>query len=566
MNRLRKISTKILLITIIGLIAGCSGAKKVVEQTENPNRDEALQHFLQGSVLDQKGEYAQAVLEYQDALRLMQDAAICHAIAKDYAILGKLDLAIQNGKDAVRLNPDNRTYRQTLAEIYLNAADVANSTKEYEELVKIDPQYRDGWQSLAHVQQLVNPEKALETYRQVVERFGPDEDAYYQIAHIYAALKKPDQAIVALRGLLEMDPGNFEVQKAIGDMYLQQDSVEAALTIYKQLTELHPQQLELLGALAHAYLAAHDYEKAAQQFDVVLKKDSVSADDQIRFGQMFLAFIEKDSAVLPYALKMFEKIQTAYPSDWRSYWFLGALYNLKQDDSTALAYFGKVTEMAKWNPDGWISTASIYYDRNRFDEAVKVLTEAQRFVQDEFRVYFLLGVSHQRLHQTIDAASTLEKAVQLNDKSVEALSALGMVYDEMKRYEDSDSTYERALRLDPKNHLLLNNFGYSLAERGIQLERALAMSKQAVALQPTNQSYLDTYGWIYYRLGDYKEAEIYIRRAIELGSQSAVINDHMGDIYFRLSEQENAIKFWQKALELDPENQKLKEKVQRGSL
>jgi tetratricopeptide (TPR) repeat protein len=566
MNQLRKIISKVLLATLILLIAGCSSSKKVVEQADNPKRDMALQHFLQGSVLDQKGEYAQAVLEYQDALRLMQDAAICHAIAKDYTILGKLDLAIQNGKDAVRLNPENRNYHQTLAEIYLNAADLASATKEYEELVQIDPQYRDGWQSLAHVQQLVNPEKALQTYQQVIDRFGPDEDAYYQMAHIYTAMKKPDKAIIALRGLLDLDPGNFEVQKAIGDMYLQQDSIETALSIYNELAELHPQQIEIRGALAHAYLAAHDYDKAAGQFDIVLKKDSVSADDQIRFGQMFLSFIEKDSAVFPYALKMFEKIQAAYPSDWRPYWFLGALYNLKQEDSTALTYFRKVTEMAKWNPDGWVSMASIYYDKNRFDEAVRVLTEAKRFVQDEFRVYFLLGISYQRLHQPIDAASVLEKAVQLNNKSVEALSALGMVYDEMKRFEDSDSTYERALRLDPKNHLLLNNFGYSLAERGLQLERALTMSKQAVTLQPTNQSYLDTYGWIYYRLGDYKEAEIYVHRAIELNSQSAVINEHMGDIYFRLSEKENAIKFWQKALEFDPENQSLKEKIQRRSL
>lgn len=566
MSQLKKIISAVVLTIIILTVGGCSGSKKIVEHADNPNRDLALQHFLQGSVLDQKGEYAQAVLEYQDALRLMQDAAICHAIAKDYAILGKLDLAIQNGKDAVRLNPENRNYRQTLAEIYLNAADLASSINEYKELVRIDPQYRDGWQSLAHVQQLVNLENALETYQQVIDRFGPDEDSYYQMAHIYTAMKKPGKAIIALRGLLDLDPGNVEVQKAIGDMYLQQDSVETALSIYKELAEMHPQQIEIRGALAHAYLAEHDYERAAEQLDIVLKKDSVSADDRIRFGQMFLSFIEKDSAVLPYALKMFENIRTAYPTDWRSYWFLGALYNLKQDDSTALTFFRKVTEMARWNPDGWVSMASIYYDKNRFEEAVQVLSEAKRFVQDEFRIYFLLGISYQRLHQPIDAASALEKAIQLNDKSVDALSALGLVYDEMKRFEDSDSTYERALRLDPKNHLLLNNFGYSLAERGLQLERALAMSKQAVALQPTNQSYLDTYGWIYYRLGDFKEAEMYVRRAIELGSQSAVINEHLGDIYFQLSEKENALKFWQKALELNPENQTLKEKVQRGSL
>ena len=40
--------------------------------------------------------------------------------------------------------------------------------------------------------------------------------------------------------------------------------------------------------------------------------------------------------------------------------------------------------------------------------------------------------------------------------------------------------YEEALKLDPENHLVLNNFAYSLAERDIQLERALEMSRKAV--------------------------------------------------------------------------------------
>ncbi|MDI6766848.1 MAG: tetratricopeptide repeat protein [Bacteroidota bacterium] len=553
---------RLLILSMIIFFVGCSSTKPTIP---DENRNAALEHFLQGSILDQKGDYAKAILEYQDALKYMKDPAIYYAIAKDYAILGKHDLAIQMGSEAVTLNPKNRIYQQTLAEIYLNALDLENAMKEYEKVIKLDPQHREGWHTLARLHMMRNPAKAIEIFKEIVDRFGPDEDAYYQMAQIYSSTGKYDKATEALRQMLLLDPGNFEIAKALGDIYLRQDSVDAAITIYNELTERRPENLELRAAIAHAYLIKQDYESATEQLEYVMKKDTLSADELIRFGQIFVSFIQKDSAVAPLAIHLFEKIKSNYPADWRPFWFLGAINNIMRNDSIALINYFKVIELAKWNADGWTGVASIYYDRNQFEDAINILNEGKKFISEEFRIYFLLGISYQRLHKPTDAASVLEKALQLNEKSIDAMSALGLVYDELKRFEDSDSIYERALQLDPRNHLLLNNYGYSLCERGLQLERAMKMSKEALAQQPENQSYLDTYGWIYYQLGDYKEAERWVRKAVELGSKSTVIHDHLGDIYFKLSEKSKALEYWQKALDLDPNNQSLKEKIQRGS-
>jgi tetratricopeptide (TPR) repeat protein len=550
----------------IGLIlTGCAGSQKSLETTPE-NRELSLQHFLEGSLHDQKGEYAQAILEYQEAIRYKQDAAIYQAIAKDYAILTKNDRAIEMALEAVKLAPNNKAYHETLAEVYVNAFDYENAGKEFSAIIKIDSSDRQGWSNLAHLTQMKNPGKALELYRQMIDRFGPDQDAYFQMARIYDAENKLDKAAEAVKGMLILDPGNFEMEKTLGDLYLRQDSIDAALRIYNDLVELHPEQLEIRAAIAHAYLVKQDYPHATQQFDIVLKKDTLSVEDQIRFGQVFVSFIQKDSLVAPYALTMFEKIRTNYPGDWRPYWFLGAINNILRKDSIALTDFKKVTELSRTNPDGWMGIATIYYDRNNFDDAIRVLTEAQQYLRDEFRVYFLLGLSYQRKQQLPEAATALEKAVQLNEKSVDAMSSLALVYDEMKRKQDSDTLYEHALQIDAHNHLVLNNYAYSLAERNQSLERALRMSKEALEQQPENQSYLDTYGWIYYQMGRYDEAEKYTQKAVELGSTSAVILEHLGDINYKLSRKEKALEYWKKALELDSSNEGLKGKIQRGSL
>ena len=156
------------------MLAGCSTAEKTAKQQPHApkvqNDDLALHHFLEGSVLDTKQEYAKAILEYQDALRYKEDPAAYHAIAKDYSILGKNELAMQMGREAVRLDPSNRTYHESLAQIYLNAFEIDGAIKEYEGVVRIDSSYAEGWIDLARLWQVKNPEKSLEYYKIFIDR------------------------------------------------------------------------------------------------------------------------------------------------------------------------------------------------------------------------------------------------------------------------------------------------------------------------------------------------------------------------------------------------------------
>jgi Tfp pilus assembly protein PilF len=163
-----------------------------------------------------------------------------------------------------------------------------------------------------------------------------------------------------------------------------------------------------------------------------------------------------------------------------------------------------------------------------------------------------------------EAARSLERARDLNPKDVPTISQLALVYEQMGRQELTDSLYEEALRLEPDNHLILNNYGYSLSERDIQIERALGMAQRAVEAQPDNASYLDTIGWIYYRLKDYPKAEEHILKAIQRGDVSPVVHEHLGDVYHAMGDSERAMEQWNIALRMEPGNAALKAKVERG--
>jgi tetratricopeptide (TPR) repeat protein len=126
--------------------------------------------------------------------------------------------------------------------------------------------------------------------------------------------------------------------------------------------------------------------------------------------------------------------------------------------------------------------------------------------------------------------------------------------------------YERSLELKPDDPLLSNNYAYSFATRNIQLERALKMVKISIAADSLNSSYLDTIGWVYFMLGNYSEAKLYLEKAIEVGGESSVMLDHLADTESKLGNKEEAIKLWKKSLELDPTKIEIQNKIDKGAI
>ena len=131
-------------------------------------------------------------------------------------------------------------------------------------------------------------------------------------------------------------------------------------------------------------------------------------------------------------------------------------------------------------------------------------------------------------------------------------------------WEKSDSIYNKAMTVDPNDLSILNNYAYSLSERGIRLEEALGMVKKSVEAEPENSSYLDTIGWVYFQLGDYEKAKEYIEKAIKYDEGNVTQFDHLGDVYLKLGDGDKAIELWNEALKLEPGNEKIKEKIEKG--
>jgi tetratricopeptide (TPR) repeat protein len=121
-----------------------------------------------------------------------------------------------------------------------------------------------------------------------------------------------------------------------------------------------------------------------------------------------------------------------------------------------------------------------------------------------------------------------------------------------------------ALRLDRDNHTALNNYAYYLSLRGEKLEEALDFARRAVSIQPENPSYLDTAGWVYFKLGNIVRAKEFIQRSIDAGAESADVFEHFGDVLEAEGNPGEAVNWWRKALETDPDRVYLQQKIEQA--
>lgn len=548
------------------VLAGCSAGERAAQETRTTKeRDRALRHFIDGSVFELNGDYARAVLEYQDALREERDPAILHALARSYSALGKHTIALAAGRDAVALDPDNLEYRTTLARAHLAALQIDSAAAQYEEITRRHPASVEAWYDLARLYQGRRPLKALEVYSSILERFGPEWDVLLQIAEIRSALGQHTEAAQALARMLDLDPGNRPLKQNLAQAYVRADSLDAALTLLRELRESDPSDLAVRADIAAIHLRRKDYPLAAEEFAPVLAGDSVAVDVKLRIGELYFQALERDSSLAGVTAGIFRRIRDAHPEDWRAYWFLGGIGALAKDDSLAEQNFRRVTELAGWNADAWVYLSSVFLERNDYAEVVTVLESALRAAPDDFRVNFFLGVAYARLGRTADALHVLERARTINPSDVNAIIQLALVHEGLGNTAETDRLYEEALTVEPDNHLVQNNYSYSLAERDIRLDRAYALARQAVEAQPENASYLDTLGWVYYRMGRFEEAERYIRQAIEAGEPSAILHEHLGDVYAAMNDPARALEQWSIALDLDSSNSALREKIERGT-
>jgi Flp pilus assembly protein TadD len=136
--------------------------------------------------------------------------------------------------------------------------------------------------------------------------------------------------------------------------------------------------------------------------------------------------------------------------------------------------------------------------------------------------------------------------------------ARGICFERNDEWEKAEADFLMALKLKPNQPQVMNYLGYSMLEKQIKLEEALAMIERAVEARPHDGYITDSLAWALYRLGRYEEAIGYMERAAELEPVDPIVSDHLGDVLWAVGRKLEAEFQWQRALSFKPEEEDAK--------
>jgi tetratricopeptide (TPR) repeat protein len=242
------------------------------------------------------------------------------------------------------------------------------------------------------------------------------------------------------------------------------------------------------------------------------------------------------------------------PSILENVYLLGDIYNNLGRKEEAIAEYEYFKAESEEKADIHIKLGLIYDEIGNNIEAIENFKEALVIYPENDELFYYLGIEYRILEDNENAAEAFKKAVELNPENAYYIFHLGVTYERMGNIDKAIFFLDKSIKYDDNNAMALNYLGYLLADKGIRLEEAKVLIEKAVSMNPENGAYLDSLGWVYYKMSDYNNAKIYLEKAVKYIDSSEeenyLVYEHLGDACYKIGLMKEAIEAWNEALKM----------------
>ena len=255
----------------------------------------------------------------------------------------------------------------------------------------------------------------------------------------------------------------------------------------------------------------------------------------------------------------------------RTEFALARLFERMKQDEQALEHYNAIPVESAMYRRAVRQSAFVLTRLKRADEAIEQLNG---ILGDDFSDLESVSVlsrvyqSEEKFKDSIDVLTLgLNSIPQKRDIHWSLYFLRGSAYDQVKDWPNTEKDMQAALDLFPNQPTVLNYLGYSWVDRGLNLDEAIEMIRQAVALRPYDGFFVDSLGWAHFRLKDYEEAVKFLERAVELRPEDPTITDHLGDAYWMAGRKNEAYFQWKRVKTMQPNDELLEQvdkKIENG--
>jgi tetratricopeptide (TPR) repeat protein len=425
-----------------------------VSQGEAATKGEAYYDFVMGHYYAQEYQLGSHTEDANKAIDFLKKAfgldpssqQIGDELAEIYYQSQRIRDAVNEAQSILSKDPDNLPARRLLARIYVrtlgdlsNTAGqrdtLAHATEQYREILRLDPVDTDSALWLARLYRLQNDmDKAEAVLRALLAREPANESGVEQLTQLLLDEGKSQEGVSLLQGMLQRAP-TPRLWELLGDAYNQIHDLPNAEMAYRKASEFQPDDIHHLKVLAQTLLVEEKYPEALEKYQRLTQMDADDPDNFLRLAEIYRRLKQLDKA----------------------------------EESIRLAKAGAPNSL-----EVTYTEASIYEEEGRFDDSIRVLSEAVTGVKSESEF-------------TPSRRRTLAILYQ----------QLGQLYRETSNYSAAVNTFEEMVRLGPEEDRRARVMIMDTYRDARDMPKALEAARKAVDAYPKERSILIAQALLY---------------------------------------------------------------------
>jgi tetratricopeptide (TPR) repeat protein len=361
------------------------------------------------------------------------DVTMAHLYEVDYETSSKSEdanRAIDFYKKAYALDPNSPVIGEQLAEMYFVAQRIRDAVTEAQQILRRDPSNLPTRRLLAriYIRSLGDLSKsadepatvalAVEQLSQIVRLDPTDVESALWLARLERLSGKHEEAEKVLRGILAGDPDNESALQQLTQLLLDAGKSNEAVDLLEQALARTP-SADLYEQLGDAYTQLHDASDAEKAYRSAVDLEPDQASHRRSLAQSLF-----DQGKYPEASAEYQKLADAEPDDANNHLRLAEIDRSLRKFDKAEQEVLLAKKRAPGNLEVLYNEASIYEAEERYDDAIRVLSDAVAGVKGQAEVtpgrrrtlailYQLLGQFYKDGQNYTAAINTFREMVKL---------------------------------------------------------------------------------------------------------------------------------------------------------
>jgi tetratricopeptide (TPR) repeat protein len=510
-------------------------------------RSRAEEEFVRGLDYERRGLPSVALKLYERAYGLDPRAEdLRQLVVEKYLEQGKTAQALAILREGGSEESLSQRELSLLGMIYLRMGDFNRAAAAFERLKEMEPEQMYALGML--YESMGKPQLAIQTYLRFLRQKPDAAPVAFKAANLLLQQNRPAEAESLLASQEVQSGRSAELVNLLGVARLVAGDTAAALTLFGEALTVDSTAQDALQNLGRVHVQRKDYGLAVRVYERLARSSSWNPQFSRTLALLYYYSDQYDSAAA-----LLQRLLESDMDDWELHYFLGLVSSEQHKSDVARLELQKAIELNPQFEDAWERLCMLSAREREWDLALgdaRNFTEALAARPAAWRT---LGYVYSARKEWASSATALQRALSLDSSDTLAWFELGSACERRGLVDSAASAFRRVLALKPRDPVASNYLGYMWTDKGIRLDSAATLIRNALAQDTGNGAYLDSYAWVLYRTGSLDSAYIYMRRAAAKVTDDAVVFEHLGDIQLKRGNRAQACDAYRKSLSLKPE-------------